>query len=96
MTDICNRCLIIPNATTLVRAQIPRDDGLIDFTHANCATAPIDLKKWAEDVLAKGGRIMVDATTDRFAALSTWHGDPVCSVHLWDLTTAEMRNQGRR
>jgi hypothetical protein len=90
--DLCGRCLIILNATTAVRADIPREGGRIDVEHAACATDPVSLKKWAERVLQLGGRITVDATTGRFEPLSTWHGDPVCSVHLWTLAEAEMRN----
>jgi len=78
-----------------VRAQIPREDGLIDFETAPCVSDPVSLKKWAERVLQLGGQIQVNARTDMFAPISTWQGDPVCSVHLWHLAEAEMRGVRR-
>lgn len=94
MPDICNRCLIQVNATTSIRAKIPEANGGIRLEAFHYPTDPVTLKAWVGDVLAEGGRIEVGDTTDRFRAFSTWHGDPVCVMHLWDLTENERRAAG--
>ena len=87
--DLCGRCLVIVDARTVIRARHP--DGCIEVCEHS--TDPRTLKKWVEArAYGDGCTFQVDNTTDRFLAISTWHGDPVCSWHLWVLAEAEMRD----
>lgn len=95
MTDICNRCLVNVNATVTIRAKITAADGGIRTEFCEVATNPAALKKWVEDLwYGDNARFEVDATADRFKAISTWYGDPVCAWHLWELVDAERRAGG--
>lgn len=89
LDEICGRCLVNINATVTIRAIFP--DGKREF--CDCATNPVALKKWVEDRRFGDNycRFEVDATTDRFRPVSTWHGDPVCSWHLWVLVDGEAK-----
>ena len=90
--DICGRCLVNPNMTTYVVA-IWETRGSINRERAPNHANPRALKQWAEDRLyGDGARFEIDATINRIVAISTWHGDPVCSYHLWLL--AESENKG--
>lgn len=84
--EICGRCLINPNASTSVVAKWGTN------IQPPPSMSPYLLKKWAQDMLyGNHARFEVDATSQRFEAVSTWHGDPVCGYHLWLLAEAEMR-----
>ena len=82
---ICNRCLIQVNAMTSIMA---RWSG-----HAeSCLTpnSPYPLAKWAAEMLyGNNATIMVNDRSDMFRQFSTWHGDPVCVWHLWELVDTE-------
>ena len=92
--DICNRCLVNVNSTTAIRARF-RDS----LESCEVVTDPVALKKWAQTMLCGDVgavvKIEVNHTTDRFRPVSTWHGDPVCSYHLWVLVDTEARMLGR-
>lgn len=86
--DLCGRCLVIPNATSYVRAVFPNGAKVIFREH----TDPVALKKWVEArAYGDGCTFECDATTARFLPISTWHGDPVCAFHLWLLADLEMK-----
>ena len=94
MTDICARCLINLDAGTMILARFPvLAPDLSPFVNT---TDPWALKEWAINMLEQGATIDVDATADRFRPVATWHGDPVCVVHLWERRDAEMRAEGMR
>jgi hypothetical protein len=89
--DICGRCLINPNATTYVAAVWQAKEGT-SKEPAPHPTDPWSLKSWADSCLERDRiNFEIDATKDRIIAIGTWHGDPVCSFHLWMLVVAEMR-----
>lgn len=91
--EICGRCLINPDARTVIVAIW--GDGS-NMEHAPSMTPPA-LKKWLQKMLyINGARFELGATSQRVEAISTWHGDPVCGYHLWQLAEAEMRNGYRR
>ena len=86
--EICGRCLINPD----VRSNIVAIWGNGQNMDHPPDMAPPRLKKWAQEMLyGNRARFEVDATSQRFEAISTWHGDPVCGWHLWQLAEAEMR-----
>lgn len=91
--EICGRCLIIPNASSSIVATWGGGRTEPDPNVAYPPSmVPAALKKWAQEMLyGNRARIAVDDTSQRFAAISTWHGDPVCGFHLWRLAEAEMR-----
>jgi hypothetical protein len=86
---LCGRCLVNLDARTLIRARFP--NGHMEI--CSSATDPVALKKWAQGQIRAHEAVSfdVDATADRFLPVSTWHGDPVCSWHLWVLADAEMK-----
>lgn len=90
---ICNRCLVIVNSASVVRARFANRMEFCEHP-----TVPVMLKKWVEARLYLDGcqRFEVDNTTDRFRAISTWYGDPVCSWHLWMLADAEAKAFARQ
>ena len=86
--EICGRCLINPNSSTSIVAIWGADRNMEDPP----SMAPPQLKKWVQEMLyGNQARFEVNATSQRFEAISTWHGDPVCGYHLWQLAEAEMR-----
>ncbi len=86
MDGICNRCLVIVNSTTRIRARYM--DQLETFSNPSDMPALLD---WVLDKLAGGWRLETDASIGTFRSISIWHGDPVCQVHLFMLVEAEMR-----
>lgn len=92
--EICNRCLVLVNATVPVRVRYVGDDGLINFEHCDCTTDPRSLKSWVQKY-AQFPRVYFEVgnLTDRFLPVSTWGGDPVCSFHLCELVSREERGQ---
>lgn len=85
--EICGRCLVNVDARSSIAAV---KEGYLEQARDR---DPRRLKAWAEEkAYGDGCHFQVDATGDRFIAISTWHGDPVCSYHLWQLAEAEMRN----
>lgn len=89
--EICGRCLVNVNATITIQAIFP--DGHKEFCEH--PTDPVALKKWVEDRwFGDNCRFEVGQTTARFRAVSTWHGDPVCVYHLWELCETERRSEG--
>lgn len=85
--EICGRCLVNLNASTSIVAKW--GTGNIEQPRSR---TPAQLKTWAQEMLyGNGAHFEVDATNQRFEAVSTWHGDPVCGYHLWVLAEAEIR-----
>lgn len=86
MDDLCNRCLIIRNATTSVRAR--GNHG--ELEPCGFPTNPIALAAWAREMLyINRWTIEVNDRTHMFYPVSTWHGDAVCATHLYCLIDAE-------
>jgi hypothetical protein len=54
---------------------------------------PAVLRQWAENILREDGEAVfeMDAWNAVLIPVATWHGDPVCPVHLYDLRSQEMR-----
>lgn len=89
---LCNRCLIVLNVTTAIRARGMAADGLHHVEPCPFATNPIALASWAREMLYERDWIIeVNDRTHMFWPISTWHGDPVCSTHLFLLVEAEIR-----
>lgn len=87
--DLCGRCLIVVNVTTPVSV---RYDHHTDW--AQDTTDPEQLAAWVEQHCERSGGdalFSIGPTSRRFVPFSTWHGDPVCSWHLWQLTEKEQR-----
>jgi hypothetical protein len=88
--EICGRCLIQPDSRTAVFAV------KAGFREIAPDMNPRLLKLWAQEkAYVDNCRFEINDTTGRILALSTWHGDPVCSYHLYVLADAEMRNNYR-
>jgi hypothetical protein len=86
--EICGRCLVHLNASGYVAAKW----GTGNIEQAPNPQNPRALRKWAEDMLyGNNARFEINGMTDCMEAISTWNGDPVCSVHLWQLASAEMQ-----
>lgn len=95
--EICGRCLVNVNATIMVRAKITGSDGATHMEICQYPTDPIALKEWVENHwYGDNARFEVGTTTDRFKAISTWHGDPVCAWHLWVLVDAEATSYAKQ
>lgn len=91
--EICGRCLVNLDARSSIAATWGGSGTEPDPHMAEPASrTPKALRKWAEEMLyGNNARFAVDDTDQRFEAVSTWHGDPVCGYHLWWLAEAEMR-----
>jgi hypothetical protein len=92
MTDyeICNRCLVVVNHTSNVVARRP--SGEVIYMSDPCS--PRNLKKWVEDEWFGNNSVFeTNAWYDTFKAVSTWHGDPVCVVHLHWLVQQEQNGK---
>lgn len=87
--DLCNRCLVVLNARTNIIARTRHTGGKQEACK-NPQDMPA-LIDWVIDKIISGWRIDTDDVTDTFKAVSTWHGDPVCSWHLYRLVEAETR-----
>ena len=77
---ICNRCLVIVNASTSVY-----DEDADEY--APHPTSPVALRNWAASRV--GHRLSIDDMPQAFHSVSTWHGDPVCPYHLMERVQAE-------
>jgi hypothetical protein len=85
--EICGRCLVLPNVSSSVIARWG-DNQAYPPNPQN----PRAMKIWCEEMLyGNRARFEINAMSDCVEAISTWHGDPVCSVHLWTLVSEEMR-----
>jgi hypothetical protein len=85
--EICNRCLVIVDARASIRAVqngFP-NEYFTDFFNTK------SLIQWARAMTIRGADIEMYAQRHTFEAISTWHGDPVCIPHLWELREAEQR-----
>jgi hypothetical protein len=90
--EICGRCLINWNGTRIVASWGGHGQEPDTEMAEPASMTPAALKKWAQDMLyGNRARISADAVSQRFEAISTWHGDPVCGYHLRVLAEAEMR-----
>ena len=86
VTELCGRCLVVVDARTVIRARTP----------TRITTAPdldvVSLIKWAESMIyGDNANIEVNGTRNRFQPVSTYRGDLVCAVHLYELVSLELR-----
>ena len=88
---LCVRCLIVQSAATRIVARW-KAAGLAHQEHAPNPTSPWALQAWAgEKIYGDNATIDLDAWTDAFRPIATWHGDPICAPHLYELRQREMR-----
>ena len=87
--DLCNRCLVQLNAS-IVPVAI-KDDIRRPFEGGYIK----DLADWAREQLSSGLHIQVGQSDRCFDPVSTWHGDPVCEVHLFWLIDRDLRSYRR-
>jgi len=86
MDGPCSRCLIHLNASIAI---FEKTTG-----KAMPSSSPRAIIAWYESVMEETGG---DAwftwnSSDRvLVPVSTWHGDPVCEAHLWELRDRELR-----
>lgn len=91
--QICNRCLVQVDARVSLVALWSNSTGVNSDLAPN-VTNTIALKKWIEERLyGDNARFELNQFTGAVKAVSTWHGDPVCMIHLRDCVTRE--TQGR-
>ena len=97
MTDLCGRCLINPNAVTLIRAKVSHADGSIDSLVCP-DLRPRTIRDWAEGILLADEHVVfeLDAWSGALIPVATWNGDPICDMHLWERRDAELRLGGMR
>jgi hypothetical protein len=89
---LCGRCLIVQSAGTNIVARW-KADGLSHAEHPPTPTNPRALKSWAEEKLYGDNAVIdLDAWMDAFRPVATWHGDPVCTIHLYQLVDQERRH----
>jgi hypothetical protein len=87
LNDICGRCLVVVNGSTRICARGPE-------TIEECPVTlnPFALKHWARNMLYVNRWVIeVNERTHLFLPVATYHGDPVCSTHLWQLVEAERK-----
>jgi hypothetical protein len=85
--EICNRCIVVVNVSTIIRA---RQTGYVIENYSDIT----DVKKlieWARRMIIRGADIEMNTCAHAFEAISTWNGDPVCQVHLWERLDAERK-----
>jgi hypothetical protein len=89
---LCSRCLIVQNIATRIVARWKA--GELDHQdYPPSPTSPRALKSWAEEKLyGDNATIDLDAWSDAFRPVATWHGDPVCVIHLYQLVDRERRD----
>lgn len=93
--DLCGRCLVVLSPAVNIIATW-QAAGLDHAEHPQYPTSPKSLLAWAEArIYGDGATISTDAATDTFRPVTTWHGDPVCIPHLFELRQAEMRGGQR-
>lgn len=90
--EICNRCIVVRNAASYIRA---RQDGFIVEDYHDFSNMP-GLIEWARRMVIRGADIEMNAFNHAFKAVTTWHGDPVCQVHIFALVDQEERTLWRR
>lgn len=93
MIAICNRCLVLP-ANALLSAKYKDDSpygGHWQF-HETCYNVGyvLGVRDWVMERADKED-IEFELNGQRGAVIpvSTWHGDPVCAIHLQYLTDRE-------
>lgn len=90
--DLCVRCLVCVDARACFTARWADQFETFPATQAN----PRVLANWHEQVMIKsgGGAVFdLDALRRVLTAVTTWHGDPICAPHLWELVEDERRRR---
>lgn len=91
-SDVCNRCLVMRDVRIGFTARW-QSGGMV-FAEPWNTIGPRETINWHEKMMIKsGGDAIFDYAASRGAltAITTWNGDPVCEMHLWDLTERELR-----
>lgn len=93
--DGCNRCLIHLNVRTVIRVRYSDAKGQ-HFLLAE-STDPQYLILWYNGYAQKNGvEFEIDANRGNFIPITTWYGDPICIVHLWEVREQEIRYAWKR
>lgn len=97
-SDICNRCLSIPNVSMVFGVRFIVFPETTDYQPYYPATIPEGLAQWASEILALDpqAKFTCGAMYSVIIPFSTWHGDKVCLSHLMDLAGEERSWWGRR
>ena len=88
--EVCNRCLVVFDARIEYVAQWS------DQQRTLSPSSPAKIATWYERIMeASGGdaTFSYGPTTSVLTPVSTWHGDLVCSPHLWDALDRERRRR---
>lgn len=75
-----------------MRVDYTAEDGLNYTEECRSPTSPRMVRHWALNALERSGgdaRFSVNDCSLAFVPVSTWHGDPVCVVHLTECVSRE-------
>lgn len=90
--NTCSRCLadLFISSAHYVNARNRSSGEIVSLRY----TADLqEIEDWAESHLADEWTVSLDNASGALHKVTTWHGDPVCRVHLYELRRQELDPQ---
>lgn len=89
--ELCARCLVQVSPAALMVAEWHDADGLLFKEACQTPTRPQGIVKWVGSVIRKDPDAIfsIDQNNHMLVPFATWHGDPICVVHLVEVRCRE-------
>lgn len=88
--ELCARCLVQVSSAVLMVAEW-HSDGLLFKEECRTPNWPKDIVKWVGSVIRKDPDAIfsINHNNHMIVPFTTWHGDPICVVHLVEVRCRE-------
>lgn len=91
VSPICVYCLVQEDSRLPIVAKYTDAEGLQYQVACEVQTHPPSFRSWIWQHMELDAMFITGNTVDSIQAIATYHGDPVCSPHLYELVTNERK-----